>query len=160
MPYCQLFYHIVWSTKNRQPFLLGEVEAEIYGYLRSKAAGLEAKVFALNGITDHVHMVVSIPPKIAVATFIGQIKAVAATRFNKAHPDAPIAWQNEYGVFSFDRKRLPNYIAYTEHQKEHHAQQDIIACLERIDTATIVHEPPAEYWIIDRNWRKEMETAE
>ena len=83
MPYCQLFYHLVWSTKQRQPLLTLEVEPVIHGFLRSKAIGLGAILFALDGVTDHVHMVVSIPPKIALATFVGQIKAVASTKFNK-----------------------------------------------------------------------------
>ena len=57
MPYWQLFYHIVWSTKNREPLLTPEIEPIIYGYLRAKAIGLGAVVFALNGVLDHVHLV-------------------------------------------------------------------------------------------------------
>jgi REP element-mobilizing transposase RayT len=48
MPYWQLFYHIVWSTKDREPLLTPDVEPIIHGFLRSKAIGLEAVVFALN----------------------------------------------------------------------------------------------------------------
>jgi putative transposase len=122
VPYCQLFYHLVWSTKNRQPLLVPNVESEIHDFLRAKAMGLGATLFALNGIEDHVHLVGSIPPGIAVAKFVGQVKAVASTKFNKAHPHAsPFFWQEEYGAFSFDAKRLPNYIAYVDWQKEHHA---------------------------------------
>jgi REP element-mobilizing transposase RayT len=84
MPYGQLFYHIIWSTKNRLPLLTPDIEPIIYGYLRSKAIALEARVFTLNGTPDHVHLVVSIPPKIPLAKFIGQVKAVASTRFNKS----------------------------------------------------------------------------
>ncbi|MCP4367700.1 MAG: IS200/IS605 family transposase, partial [Deltaproteobacteria bacterium] len=83
MPYYQLFYHIVWATKNRLPLLTAQIEPTIHNYVRTKAIGLEATVFAINGIEDHVHVVASIPPKIAVSTFIGQIKAVASTKFNK-----------------------------------------------------------------------------
>lgn len=63
MPYWQLFYHIVWSTKDRLPLLTPEAEPIIYGFLRGKAIGLGATLFALNGIADHVHMVAAIPPK-------------------------------------------------------------------------------------------------
>jgi putative transposase len=134
MPYCQLFYHIVTATKNRQPLITTHVEPVIHQYLRSKAIELEAIVYALNGTEDHVHLLVSIPPKIAVATFIGQIKAVASTRFNKTYPQlSPFAWQGEYGVFSFDRKRLPNFIDYVERQKEHHRQGFLIQPLENCE---------------------------
>ena len=107
MPYWQLFYHIVWSTKNRELLLTPDVEPVIYDFLRRKAIGLEAVVFALNGTLDHIHLVAAIPPKIAVAKFIGQIKAVASTKFNKSGRNEVFFWQEEYGVFSFDSKRLP-----------------------------------------------------
>ena len=135
MPYCQLFYHLVWATKNREPLLTSEIEPVIYSYLRRKAVGLGATLHALNGTEDHVHMVVSIPPKIAVAKFIGQVKGVASTRFNKEHHEHPgFFWQAEYGAFTFDKRRLPNHVAYVNKQKEHHADGTTIAVLERTET--------------------------
>ncbi len=105
MAYWQLFYHVVWATKNRLPLLTPDIESVVHGFLRSKAVGLEATVFALNGVEDHVHLVVAIPPKIAVAKFIGQIKAVASTRFNKSgRNEGPLFWQDEYGVFTAGRR--------------------------------------------------------
>jgi putative transposase len=160
MPYWQLFYHIVWATKKRTPLLTPDVEPIIYGFLRSKAIGLGATVFALNGVADHVHIVVAIPPKIAVAKFIGQVKAVASTKFNKSGlSTTPFFWQEEYGAFSFDGKRLPNYITYVERQKEHHAQGTIIPILERIEggPVKIVRELTATYTLDEGSWRRELE---
>jgi putative transposase len=160
MPYCQLFYHLVWSTKNRHPFLTPEVEPVIHDFLRAKAIGLGATLFALNGIEDHVHLVVSIPPKIAVAKFIGQIKAVASTKFNKPRPDGPpFFWQREYGAFSFDARRLPNYIAYVERQKEHHAQGTTIPILERTADGfpKLIRDETTLYVVEDAAWRRELE---
>lgn len=132
MPYWQLFYHIVWATKNREPLLTPDIEPSIHGFLRSKATGIGATVFALNGMADHVHMVVTIPPTIAVSKFIGQVKGVASTRLNKLRPTSlHFSWQAEYGICSFDRKRLPYYMAYVVAQKEHHAQKTLIPILER-----------------------------
>ena len=163
MPYWQLFYHIVWSTKDRLPLLTPEVEAVIYGFLRSKAIGLGATLFALNGTVDHVHMVTAIAPAIAVAKFIGQVKGVASTKFNKSGQSAnPFFWQEEYGVFSFDGKRLPNYIAYVERQKEHHAQGTTISILERTDDTGVrfAHETSAPYLIEQDDWRRELEALD
>jgi putative transposase len=160
MPYCQLFYHLIWSTKNRLPLLTAQVEPVVHDFLRSKAIGLGATVFALNGTQDHVHVVVSIPPKIAVARFVGQVKAVASTRFNKSVPDGPLFfWQDEYGAFSFDAKRLPNYVAYVNNQKEHHAQNTLISVLERTadDFPKLIGEAPGVYAIESATWRRELE---
>ena len=113
MPYWQLFYHIIWSTKKRLPLVTTDIELVIHSFVRDKAVSLGATVFALNGADDHVHLVAAIPPKIAVSKFIGQVKAVASTKFNKSKfsKTTPLFWQEEYGVFSFDSKRLPNFIA-------------------------------------------------
>ncbi len=163
MPYWQLFYHIVWATKNREPLLTSDIEPLILGYLRTKAIGLGATVFALNGMPDHVHLVAAIPPKIALAKFIGQIKAVAATKFNKSGTSqTPLFWQDEYGVFSFDAKRLPNYVNYVERQKEHHAQKIAIPILERlVDTGVLMTRESRQAYAGDLpGWRSELEALD
>lgn len=159
MPYSQLFYHIVWTTKNREPLLTPKVEPVIYGFLRSKAIGLEGTLFALNGTLDHVHLVASIPPKIAVATFIGQVKAVSSTKFNKSGlSDTPFFWQEEYGVFSFDGKRLSNYIAYVENQKKYHTENNLLPILERSDDGAIhlAREQQTQYQTHADGWWSEI----
>ncbi len=160
MPYWQLFYHLVWATKKREPILTADVEPMIHGYLRQKAIGLGATVFALNGDKDHVHVVASIPPKIAVAKFVGQIKGVASMKFNQSgYQERKFFWQSEYAAFSFDGKRLPNYIAYVERQKEHHAQSTTIPILERVfgDGVVRIGERRAVYHVEDVSWREELE---
>ncbi len=159
MPYWQLFYHLIWTTKNRQPLLTPEVEPVIYDLLRSKAIGLEATLFALNGVEDHVHMVVAVPPKVALATFIGQVKGVASARFNQSNQSAtPFYWQEEYGAFSFDGKRLPNYVAYVNNQKHHHAAGNVIPILERVegDAPFISREAGIVYGVTDETWWQEL----
>jgi REP element-mobilizing transposase RayT len=104
---------------------------------------------AANGWLDHVHLVVSIPPKIALATFIGQVKGVTSARFNSsAHCQFPLYWQEEYSVFSFDEKRLYNYIEYVEKQKVHHAENTTITVLEYIEPAEAhkIGEESADYF--------------
>jgi REP element-mobilizing transposase RayT len=159
MPFWQLYYHIVWSTKNRQPLLTADVEPAIYALLRNKAVDLDASVYALNGYLDHVHLVASIPPKISVSKFVGQVKAVASVRFNQSgHPSAPFYWQEEYGAFSFDRKRLPYFITYVERQKEHHTNHQLIPALEKdsLDPVSSVRDDASIYGIMDETWVQEM----
>ncbi len=159
MPFYKLFYHVVWATKQRQPLITAELEPTAYDYIRRKAMGLEGTVYALNGLADHVHLVVSIPPRIAVATFIGQVKGVTSSKINKDNPGAvPLYWQEEYGVFSFDEKRLPNFVGYVERQKHHHAEGRLYGVLERTDEAAPVQvrENSAQYSVEDVGWHREM----
>jgi len=157
MPYWQLFYHFVWSTKGREPLLTPEVEPVIHDLLRGKAIGLGRTVFALGGIADHLHMVASLAPKIAPATFIGQVKGAASALFNRRERGV-VYWQEEYGVFSCDKGRLPRYIAYVQRQKEHHAAGTTIPVLERCGdhTASVVREPSIPYGVEDPAWWREM----
>jgi putative transposase len=158
VPYWRLYYHLVWSTKNRQPILTPSIEPIVYDLLRSKALNLDAIVYAIGGIEDHVHMVVTISPKIAVATFIGQVKAVASTKFNKSvHLETSLYWQQEYAAFSFDEKRLPHYFAYVERQKEHHAAYRLIPILERTEPLEAVREVSLDYTAGHDTWWSELE---
>ena len=132
MPYWKLFYHAVWATRFRERVIHAGIEPVVHDLLRSKAVGLGATVFALNGMEDHVHLVVSVPPKLALADFIGKVKGSASARFNKTGLlDRPLYWQDEYGILSFDLKRLPRYVAYVENQKAHHSRGELIPVLER-----------------------------
>ena len=133
MPYCQLYYHLVWTTRDRIPLLTPTAEPAILDYLRWRAVGLGAAVFALSGAADHVHLVAAIPPRLAVAAFIGQVQNSAASRFNRRSPEEPLAWAGDYGALTFDGKRLPYVIAYVERQKAHHAAGTIIPVLERTE---------------------------
>jgi putative transposase len=140
--------------------LMPSVEPVILGFLRSKAIGLGGVLFALESMVDHVHMVVAIPPSIAVAKFVGQVKAVASTKYNKSGMGNAFFWQEEYGAFSFDGKRLPNFIDYVERQKEHHACGTTIPILERTSGEGVVrmHEPASVYIVNETAWRTDLES--
>ncbi len=160
MPYCQLYYHLVWRTRASEPLIVSRIEDEVYGLLWKKALGLGAKVFAVNGIEDHVHMVASVPPALAVADFVGKVKGYSSRLVNKGElVDGHFRWQQEYGAFSFDRKRLPYVIAYVENQKRHHRDGSTLRILERASERAVseIREPAASYDLDDSDWRRELE---
>lgn len=132
MPYWQLFYHLVWGTRGRNPWLVPEIEPLMHGFIRDRARAVGATVYALDGIEDHVHLVAAIPPKLAVARFIGQVKSTSSTLLNDSGQlGHTFAWQTEYGAFTVGKKQLPWVIAYVERQKEHHRAGTTRALLER-----------------------------
>ena len=132
MPYWQLFYQAVWATFGREPLLGPEIEPVAHGLIRDKALELGAKVFAVNGMEDHVHLVASVPPKLALSFFLGQVKGASSARLNQSgRLRGRFSWQDEYYVCSLDAKRLPNHISYVQNQKDHHARATVIPALER-----------------------------
>jgi len=123
MPYIEVYYHIVWSTKNRSPALTADIEKIIFDYIARKIHGLGGYLHVINGVEDHLHLIVSIPVTIAISKFIGQIKAVASTKINKQYFElGQFRWQSGYSVFSIGRKELKSHIRYVENQKTHHAE--------------------------------------
>jgi len=72
----QLYYHIVFSTKNRKPYLENEQHRkEVFAYMAGICKNLEGFAFEIGGWVDHVHLLVRIPAKIAVSDFVRRLKA-------------------------------------------------------------------------------------
>lgn len=162
MPFCKLYYHLVWATKGREPLLFDEIETTIHGYLRVKAIGLGGFVYAVNRGFEHVHMVVSIPPAISVAEFVGKVKGASSAQTNKNKlMNRHFNWQEEYGAFTFDQKRLPKFITYVERQKEHHRLNTTIPVLERTGSSEpmrrdMVGESVSVYGEEEDEWVREL----
>ncbi len=134
MPLWKLFYHIVWATRGREPLLGGGVEGVVLSAIRKKAVELGARVYALNGAGDHVHLVAAIPPSVSLSKFVGQVKAVSSFSVNQWRLlEEKFAWQKEYSVFSLDWKRLGTVIDYVRRQKEHHRDGTVVAIFERTE---------------------------
>jgi putative transposase len=125
------YYHLVWATKDRAPLITADREAILFPYIIGKADSLGCIIQALNGVSDHIHIVASIPPSIAIADFVKQIKGSSTHYLNhQPNSDAPFGWQRGYGVFTLGGKQCPDAIAYVTHQKHHHQHQTTIESLE------------------------------
>jgi putative transposase len=133
MPYYRLFYHLVWATKDRLPLITVMNRDPIYATIRAKINELGGIVHALNGMPDHVHLVATLPPSVAVSTCIGQIKGSSshlAARLPSHTTGAPFAWQAEYGVVSVSEAQLPAVLRYVHQQQHHHAANRLNRLLE------------------------------
>ncbi|MDD3825196.1 MAG: IS200/IS605 family transposase [Anaerolineae bacterium] len=131
MSFWRLYYHLVWATKNREPLIEPGVEPRLHAYLVRKAAELGVHVYAVSSCVDHVHMVVAIPPKHAVAYVVKNLKGASSYDLNSlCHGAGMFAWQRGYGALSLGERQLPVATAYLQKQKEHHQQQTTNAWLE------------------------------
>jgi REP element-mobilizing transposase RayT len=135
MAFWRLYYHLVWSTKDRQPLITPAIEPILYGYMIGKAVWHGGIIHAIGGIATHTHVVASIPPKDAIAEFVKNLKGSSTHHINHGPQrfDLTFGWQRGYGVFSLGAKQLDDAIAYVRHQKEHHQRGNLIEMLERDD---------------------------
>ena len=134
MPYWKHYYHFVFGTKNRLPLITITLEPELYRVLAAKTQEMGGFVHAIGGMEDHAHLAVSLPPKLAPAKFIGDVKGNSSHYVNHViKPDFEFYWQDEYGVLSFGERNLASVVRYIHNQKQHHADRTLIAAMERID---------------------------
>jgi REP element-mobilizing transposase RayT len=136
MPYWKLYYHFIWGTKNRLPLIDSSFEGELYKVIAAKVKDMEGYLHAIGGINDHVHIAVSIPPKLALSKFIGDVKGNSSHFINHViKPNFEFYWQTEYGVLSFGEKNLSTVVAYILNQKDYHAKGTLIDAMEKMDEA-------------------------
>jgi len=135
MPYWRLFYHVIWATKHRIRLIEPAWESDLYGYIWGKATALACSPHAIGGVSDHLHVAISIPPKLAVATIIGQLKGASSHFINERFfSERTFAWQAEYGVLSISERALPKIVGYIRNQKAHHAENTLDMDLEDFGT--------------------------
>jgi len=103
--------------------ILPIIKNKLHSYIAKKAIHLGGIVYAINGIDNHVHLAVSIPPSIAISKFIGQIKAVSSTKLNQSGLiDYKFRWQPSYSIFTFRESDLAGIVGYLKRQKQHYAE--------------------------------------
>ena len=131
----QLYYHIVWGTKERQHLIIPHNEPDIYNYIIGKSDALRCIIHAIGGMEDHIHVVVSIPPTMAIADFVKNIKGSSSYYLNHTSTNTSnkFAWQEGYGVFSLGSKQLEQAVNYVKNQKHHHLQGTTNHHLEKIE---------------------------
>ena len=134
--YTNLLYHVVFSTKNRQPFLQHELQEELYRYiggiLRSEG-GIQVEI---GGVPDHVHILMRLKPTQQVSQVLNKIKANSSKWIND-HQKVPtkFVWQEGYGAFSVSESQVDSVRGYIQNQAEHHRRrtfrEELEALLER-----------------------------
>jgi putative transposase len=116
----QLFIHYVWGTWQRMPWLEGDVRDIAYRTILAKCKAHGVQVLALDGIEDHVHLLVKIPPTITIAKLIADVKGASSYIINRRRPDDIFKWQDGYGAFTVSKDNLPAAITYIQNQEIHH----------------------------------------
>ncbi|MDY6902745.1 MAG: IS200/IS605 family transposase [Cyanobacteriota bacterium] len=133
MAFWRTYYHLVWATKGRQNLITPQREPSFYKYIIGKADSLGCIIHAIGGTENHIHLVASIPPNLAISDFVKKIKGSSAHQFNIESPSnfEKFSWQGGYGIFSLGSKQLNQAVAYVNNQKQHHAQGSTIVSLEK-----------------------------
>jgi REP element-mobilizing transposase RayT len=120
MSHTRLLYHIVFATKDRFPLIQPEWENELYGYLVGIVKNQGGEVIAINGMPNHVHLLVRLEP-CDFPSFMRELKA-SSSKWAKRH-QPKFAWQRRYGAFTVSESAVDTVREYIRRQKDHHQKQ-------------------------------------
>lgn len=120
----QLLYHLVFSTKERRPLLKDDdLRESVWRYMAGTVTNLEGHALRRGGYIDHAHLLVRIPAKIPVASFVGRLKASTSKHINEqSKAILKFHWQDGYGAFTVSQSKTHAVVAYIDKQMEHHRE--------------------------------------
>jgi REP element-mobilizing transposase RayT len=116
-----LLYHVVFSTKDREPIITSKLREELYRYLGGIVKGEEGTSLQIGGMSDHVHLVLKLKPVHSISEFMRKVKGNSSKWINEMHGQGRrFSWQEGYGAFSISPSQLNHVIQYVKRQEEHH----------------------------------------
>ena len=123
--YAANFLHCVFSTKGRRKTLTPEMQSRLEPYLAGIARANGFKILAARAVHDHAHILLSLPPSVALAKAMQLVKGGSSKWIHDTFPETQgFGWQEGYGAFSIGVSGLQTTIAYIERQEEHHRERD------------------------------------
>jgi REP element-mobilizing transposase RayT len=120
----QIYYQIVFGTKNRKSTIPEQHCEELYKYVWGIIEKSNCKLYRINGVEDHIHIFSDLHPSIALADYVKKIK-VASSIWMKEKGKFPEfeGWQDGYGAFTYSIREKDMIINYVKNQKEHHKKE-------------------------------------
>jgi putative transposase len=117
--------HVVFSTKDRKRNLADELQPKLWGYMKGIAKKHGFEVVKIGGASDHVHVLLVVPPAMPLAKAVQAIKGCSSKWLNDTKAaGASFAWQEGYGAFSVSASQTGGVVAYIENQAAHHARRN------------------------------------
>jgi putative transposase len=138
--FSQIYIQTVFAVSNRQSLIKPAFKEELYKYITGIIKNQGQKLISINGVEDHVHILIGLKPAIALADLVREIKADSTNFINaKRFVRGRFSWQEGYGAFSYGHSQLDTIIRYIENQEEHHKRssfkREYLTLLRKFDIA-------------------------
>lgn len=122
--FSQIYIQAVFAVKGRQNLIKPSFEEELYKYISGIINGKEQKSLAVNGMPDHIHVLVGLKSSMRISDLVRDIKNNSTNFINqrgwlKDH----FSWQEGYGAFSYSESQFGRVIDYIKNQKQHHQKK-------------------------------------
>jgi putative transposase len=133
--FLSLHYHLVFSTKNREPYIAADWQDRLHEYLGGTIRGLGGFSQGVGGIDNHVHLLVGLRATHCLADVMRELKKTSSVWVHDTLGVHDFAWQEGYSAFSVSPTARPAVQKYIAHQEEHHRhrsyREELIEMLEQ-----------------------------
>ncbi|PYS20693.1 MAG: IS200/IS605 family transposase [Acidobacteria bacterium] len=138
--FSQIYIQTVFAVNNRQSLIAPEFKEELFKYITGIVRNQKQKLIAINGMPDHIHILIGLRPAIALADLVQEIKADSTNFIDKKQlVHGRFSWQEGYGAFSYGHSQLNTIIRYIQNQERHHQKRsfkdEYLTLLRKFDIA-------------------------
>jgi putative transposase len=149
--YTQIYIHAVFAVAGRQSLIPKEHKADVYKYITGVIQNKKQKLMAINGMSDHIHLLIGLSPDLALSDLMKAVKESSSRFINdKRWVRGHFKWQRGFGAFSYSRSQVSTVAKYIEDQERHHAKgsfrDEYVALLRRFD---VEYDPAYLFTFID-----------
>ena len=124
MSYVKLLYHVVIRTKSSQPVLSVEHSDDLYRYIWAIIKNKNSVLYRINGTEDHIHILLSLHPTLALSSFMRELKAESSKMLKRTVGFEKFsAWSEGYAALTYSLRDKDVIINYIKNQREHHKKQ-------------------------------------
>jgi REP element-mobilizing transposase RayT len=133
--FANLLTHVIFSTKDRQSLISRDLKPDLLAYLGGIVRELQGECVAANSTPDHVHLLLWLPPVVAMAEAVRVIKTNSSRWVHEKSGRRGFAWQTGYGAFSVSQSNAGSVVKYIREQEKHHQrvtfQEEFISFLKK-----------------------------
>ncbi len=122
MPYVGIWVHLVWTTKDRKPYLTDNIRYKVFAHIKEYAAGKDIYIDHINGYVEHVHCLISLKAEQNIATVLNLLKGESSFWINNKSglTNDKFGWQDEYFAVSVSQSQVDVVRKYIGNQERHH----------------------------------------
>jgi REP element-mobilizing transposase RayT len=122
--YSQIHIQVVFAVQNRESLIGSKWKNELYQYLVGIIQNHQHKVIAINGMPDHVHILIGLRPSQSISDLMQKVKGNSSKWINrKGFVLGKFSWQEGYGVFSYGKSQIDDVMEYIKRQEIHHQRK-------------------------------------
>lgn len=125
--YTQIHIQIVFAVKFRNSQIKTEWKEELYKYITGIIQNKKHKLLAINGMPDHIHILIGMRPNQSLSDLVSEIKSNSSKWINeKRFLPYRFEWQDSFGAFSYGKSQIDKVIQYINNQEQHHSKKSFV----------------------------------